>query len=68
VTRAPPACRSSSGCAAGTDLRLLTLPAALRKDPQRRAEALNRCDVAVLCLPDDAARDAVAWSRTPPCA
>jgi N-acetyl-gamma-glutamyl-phosphate reductase len=47
------------------DLRLLTLPAAQRKDPQRRAEALNRCDVAVLCLPDDAARDAVSWIENP---
>ena len=47
------------------DLRLLTLPAAQRKDAQRRADALNRCDVAVLCLPDDAARDAVSWIENP---
>lgn len=43
-----------------TDLRLLTLPDAERKDPRRRAEALNSADIAILCLPDDAARDAVA--------
>lgn len=43
-----------------TDLRLLTLPEAERKDPQRRAEAINASDVAILCLPDDAARQAAA--------
>lgn len=42
-----------------TDLRLFTLPAAERKDPRRRAEAINACDIAILCLPDAAARDAV---------
>lgn len=47
------------------DLRLLTLPADERKDPRRRAEALNACDMAVLCLPDAAAREAVAWVRRP---
>lgn len=47
------------------DLTLLTLPEAQRKDPLRRAEALNRCDVAVLCLPDDAARDALRWIENP---
>lgn len=47
------------------DLRLLTLPAAQRKNPQARAEALNRCDIAVLCLPDAAAREAVAWIENP---
>ncbi|MBO1540115.1 N-acetyl-gamma-glutamyl-phosphate reductase [Pseudomonas sp. OA65] len=43
-----------------SDLRLLTLSAEHRKDPQRRAEAINHCDIAILCLPDPAARDAVA--------
>ncbi|MBU7442547.1 N-acetyl-gamma-glutamyl-phosphate reductase [Paraburkholderia fungorum] len=42
-----------------TDLKLLTLPAAERKDPRCRAEAINACDIAILCLPDAAARDAV---------
>jgi len=41
------------------DLRLFTLPAAERKDPRRRAEAVNACDIAILCLPDAAAREAV---------
>ncbi|MGE8439788.1 MAG: N-acetyl-gamma-glutamyl-phosphate reductase [Pseudomonas palmensis] len=43
-----------------TDLQLLTLPAEHRKSPQHRAEAINACDIAMLCLPDDAAREAVA--------
>ncbi|MFK0089778.1 N-acetyl-gamma-glutamyl-phosphate reductase [Pseudomonas sp. NPDC090755] len=43
-----------------TDLRLLTLPDAERKDPARRAEAINSADVAILCLPDAPAREAVA--------
>ncbi|TDF84462.1 N-acetyl-gamma-glutamyl-phosphate reductase [Pseudomonas sp. H9] len=47
------------------DLRLLTLPASERKDPQRRAEAINSADVAILCLPDDAARQAVAAISNP---
>jgi len=42
------------------DLRLLTLPAGQRKDPRARAEAINSCDIAILCLPDAAAREAVA--------
>jgi len=48
-----------------TDLRLLTLPDAGRRDPVRRAQALNDCDIALLCLPDDAAREAVGWLRNP---
>ncbi|MHC6225914.1 N-acetyl-gamma-glutamyl-phosphate reductase [Pseudomonas sp. X10] len=47
------------------DLRLLTLAEHERKDPQRRAEAINSADVAILCLPDDAAREAVASIRNP---
>ena len=41
-----------------TDIQLMTLPDAHRKDPQRRVEAINDCDIAVLCLPDAAAREA----------
>ena len=39
---------------------LLTLDDTLRKDSEARREALNDADVAILCLPDDAARDAVS--------
>lgn len=48
-----------------TDIRLLTLPAADRKDPRRRAEAINACDIAILCLPDAAAREAVEAIANP---
>ncbi len=48
-----------------TDLRLLQLPPERRKSAAHRAEALNDCDVALLCLPDDAAREAVALVRRP---
>lgn len=39
---------------------LVTLPESRRKDPEARAEAMGRADVTVLCLPDDAAREAVS--------
>jgi N-acetyl-gamma-glutamyl-phosphate reductase len=42
------------------DIALLTLSDAERKDAGRRAAMLNACDVAILCLPDDAAIEAVA--------
>ncbi|MBC6980847.1 N-acetyl-gamma-glutamyl-phosphate reductase [Caulobacter sp. 17J80-11] len=43
-----------------TDLQLISLPAERRKDASARAEALNAADAVVLCLPDDAAREAVS--------
>ena len=46
------------------DLELLHLPEALRKDSSARRERVEEADVAVLCLPDDAARDAAAWAAT----
>ncbi len=48
-----------------TDLQLLTLPESDRKNPTRRAEAINSCDIAILCLPDAAAREAVAAIHNP---
>lgn len=47
------------------DIDLITLPDALRKDAAARAVAMNDCDIAVLCLPDEAARQAVASIRNP---
>ncbi len=41
---------------------LVTLPEASRKSPEARAEAMGRADLTVLCLPDDAAREAVAFA------
>jgi N-acetyl-gamma-glutamyl-phosphate reductase len=43
-----------------SDFSLIHLDEAARKDADRRREALNDADVAILCLPDDAAREAVA--------
>jgi len=43
-----------------SDITLLTLPEELRKDTEARRELLNRADIAFLCLPDDAAREAVS--------
>lgn len=42
------------------ELELITLPNELRKDAQARKEAINSADVVFLCLPDAAAREAVA--------
>lgn len=50
---------------ARADIELLTLPEELRKDPTARKEMLNRADAVFLCLPDDAAREAVAMIENP---
>ncbi|ODT60345.1 MULTISPECIES: N-acetyl-gamma-glutamyl-phosphate reductase [Paracoccus] len=42
------------------DIRLVQLDPAHRKDPAARAACFAQADVAILCLPDDAAREAVA--------
>ena len=47
------------------DLFLLILPDEIRKDPAARADALNRADVAFLCLPDPAAIEAVGMVQNP---
>ena len=47
------------------DLRLLRLSDAERKDAQRRAAMLNEADLSILCLPDDAAKEAVAMVEAP---
>ena len=45
---------------ARADLHLLTLPEELRKEPSARKDAMAQADVTFLCLPDAAAREAVA--------
>jgi N-acetyl-gamma-glutamyl-phosphate reductase len=47
------------------DVRLIRLGEAERKDPAARAGALNEADLAILCLPDEAAREAVAMIENP---
>ena len=42
------------------EFALIALDAARRKDAAARREALNDADFVILCLPDDAAREAVA--------
>ena len=42
-----------------TDLQVVSLPDALRKDAGARKAALNAADAVILCLPDDAAVAAV---------
>lgn len=42
------------------ELSIITLSDADRKDPVARRQALNDADVVILCLPDDAAREAVS--------
>lgn len=50
---------------ARTDIELLVLPEEKRKDPRARCEMLNKADAVFLCLPDDAAREAVAMIENP---
>ncbi|MHA1522973.1 MAG: N-acetyl-gamma-glutamyl-phosphate reductase, partial [Alphaproteobacteria bacterium] len=42
------------------DIELLQIEASARKQVSARAALLNQADIAILCLPDGAARDAVA--------
>ena len=44
---------------------LIQLPDALRKDESARRDALNRADIAFLCLPDAAAAEAVGMVDNP---
>lgn len=45
------------------DVEILTLSDEKRKDPSARKEMLYQADIAFLCLPDDAAREAVALAE-----
>lgn len=47
------------------DLQLLEVADAERKDPGARKRCLDAADVAILCLPDEAAREAVAMADNP---
>ncbi|MBN9242777.1 MAG: N-acetyl-gamma-glutamyl-phosphate reductase [Mesorhizobium sp.] len=42
------------------DIEVISVPVERRKDAAARADALNGADVAVLCLPDDAAKESVS--------
>ncbi len=48
-----------------SDLELITLSENERKDPECRKRALNEADIAFLCLPDDASREAISMITNP---
>lgn len=48
-----------------SDLSLIRLSDAERKDVRARTRALNEADAVILCLPDDAAREAVSLIENP---
>ncbi|MCI4646183.1 MAG: N-acetyl-gamma-glutamyl-phosphate reductase [Hyphomonadaceae bacterium] len=50
---------------ARSDIELLSIAPERRKDEHARAELLNEADVAILCLPDEAAREAVLLVTDP---
>ncbi len=51
--------------AARPEIRLESLPADRRKDPAARRAVMNAVDAVILCLPDDAAREAVGLIENP---
>jgi len=48
-----------------TDIEMLKIDGELRKDAREREKFLNAADFVFLCLPDEAAREAVAMIRNP---
>ena len=57
--------RIAERLAGRADIQLLSWPEEKRKDTAARKEILNRADIAFLCLPDDAAREAVSLIDNP---
>jgi len=51
--------------AARSEIELAVLEGPLRKDATARSDALNESDIVILCLPDDAAREAVSLIVNP---
>jgi N-acetyl-gamma-glutamyl-phosphate reductase len=49
------------------DVEILTLPEEKRKDQGARKDALHSADFAILCLPDDAARESAALAEGSKC-
>lgn len=47
------------------DIELMLLPDSVRKDVSARRDALNSCDIAFLCLPDEAAIEAAGLVENP---
>ena len=47
------------------DIELITLSEELRKDNNARKDAINSADIVFLCLPDNAAKEAVSFVENP---
>ena len=47
------------------DIEIVSIPPEKRKDAQARSHYINSADVAILCLPDNAAREAVIFVTNP---
>ncbi|MCJ8281408.1 MAG: N-acetyl-gamma-glutamyl-phosphate reductase, partial [Rivularia sp. ALOHA_DT_140] len=47
------------------DIEIVSIPPEKRKDAQARSHFINLSNVAILCLPDDAAREAVSFVNNP---
>ncbi len=47
------------------DIEVVSIDPEKRKDAAARAELLNGCDASILCLPDDASREAVSLVTNP---
>ncbi len=47
------------------DIEVISIDPDKRKDTTERAKLLNAADVSILCLPDDAALEAVSWVTNP---
>ena len=47
------------------DLEVVSIDPEKRKDSSARSRLLNCVDLAILCLPDEAAREAVSWITNP---
>jgi N-acetyl-gamma-glutamyl-phosphate reductase len=48
-----------------SDIEMVSIAPDKRKDATERAALLNSADVSILCLPDEAAREAVSWVNNP---
>ena len=57
--------RIRSRLAGRSELAVTVLEGEARKDMERRRAELNSCDLAVLCLPDEAARESVSLIENP---
>ena len=45
------------------DIEVISIPVERRKDAAARADFLRAADIAILCLPDDAAKESVSRRR-----